>query len=135
MKKIIITSLVALLFSSSLLASAKERAEMVSDMREMLTAVELIQKGGFYSNPQMMKDGVSKLKVKLAILESADASKYLPDDKKRADKFANKRARMIEMYADDLVLSVDSNLMDEALENYTQIIRQCTSCHIRIRSY
>lgn len=135
MKKIIITALVALLFSSSLLANAKERAEMVLDMREMLTAVELIQKGGFYSNPQMMKDGVSKLKVKLAILESADASKYLPDDKKRADKFANKRARMIEMYADDLVLSVDSNLMDEALENYTQIIRQCTSCHIRIRSY
>lgn len=135
MKKIIITALVALLFSSSLLANAKERAEMVLDMREMLTAVELIQKGGFYSNPQMMKDGVLKLKSKLAILESADASKYLPDDKKRADKFANKRARMIEMYADDLVLSVDSNLMDEALENYTQIIRQCTSCHIRIRSY
>lgn len=135
MKKIIITTALTLLFSSSLLASANEKARLASDMREMLSAIELIQKGGFYSKPHMMKEGVKKLKTKLAILESSDASKYLPDEKKQADKFANKRARMIEMYADDLVVSIDANLMDDALENYTQIIRQCTSCHIRIRSY
>ncbi|EQB39769.1 hypothetical protein M947_04125 [Sulfurimonas hongkongensis] len=135
MKKIIITTVVTLLLSSSLLANAKEKAQLASDMREMLSAVELIQKGGFYSTPKMMKDGVAKLKAKLAILESSDASKYLPDDKKQADKFANKRARMIEMYADDLVLSIDANNLDDALEDYTQIIRQCTSCHIRMRSY
>ncbi|MDD2448763.1 MAG: hypothetical protein PHS42_00700 [Sulfurimonas sp.] len=135
MKKIIITTAMTLLLSSSLLANAKEKAQLSSDMREMLLAVELIQKGGFYSEPQMMKDGVKKLKAKLAILESADASKYLPDDKKEADKFANKRAKMIEMYADDLVVSIDANNLDDALEDYTQIIRQCTSCHIRIRSY
>lgn len=135
MKKIIITTAMTLLLSSSLLANAKEKAQLSSDMREMLLAVELIQKGGFYSKPQMMKEGVKKLKAKLAILESADASKYLPDDKKEADKFANKRAKMIEMYADDLVVSIDANNLDDALEDYTQIIKQCTSCHIRIRSY
>jgi outer membrane murein-binding lipoprotein Lpp len=134
MKKIIIT-VVALALSTSLLANNKEKAQLASDMREMLSAVELIQKGGFYSKPQMMKEGVKKLNSKLAILESSDASKYLPDGKKRATKFANKRAKMIEMYADDLVLSIDSNNMDDALDNYTQIIRQCTSCHIRIRPY
>lgn len=135
MKKIIIAAAATLLLSSSLLANAKEKAQLASDMREMLSAVELIQKGGFYAKPFMMKAGVKKLKEKLAILESADASKYLPDGKEQADKFANKRARMIEMYADDLVLSIDADNLDDALDNYTQIIRQCTSCHIRIRSY
>ena len=135
MKKIIITTAVTLLLSSSLLANAKEKAQLASDMREMLSAVELIQKGGFYAKPFMMKEGVKKLKAKLAILESTDASKYLPDDKKQADKSANKRARMIEMHADDLVISIDANNLDDALEDYSQIIKQCTSCHIRIRSY
>jgi len=134
MKKIV-TAISVILLTSSLSASAKEKAMLASDMREMLSAVELIQKGGFYSKPEMMKEGVRKLKTKLAILESSDASKYLPDDKKKADKFANKRASMIEMYADDLVSSIDENHMDDALDDYTQIIRQCTSCHIRIRAY
>ncbi|MCK9490553.1 MAG: hypothetical protein M0Q24_00575 [Sulfurimonas sp.] len=134
MKKII-TTIAILLLSTSLFANAEEKAQLASDMREMLLAVELIQKGGFYAKPIMMKEGVKKLKTKLAILESADASKYLPDGKQEADKFANKRARMIEMYADDLVLSIDADNLDDALDNYTQIIRQCTSCHIRIRSY
>jgi len=133
--KKIITTIAILLLSTSLFANAEEKAQLASDMREMLLAVELIQKGGFYAKPIMMKEGVKKLKTKLAILESADASKYLPDGKQEADKFANKRARMIEMYADDLVLSIDADNLDDALDNYTQIIRQCTSCHIRIRSY
>ena len=134
MKKIA-TILTLLMLTSASVMADKEKAKLASDMREMLAAVELIQKGGFYSKPEMMKEGVKKLNSKLKILESSDASKYLPDDKKMADKFANKRAKMIELYANDLVDSIDHNNMDDALDSYTQIIRQCTSCHIRMRSY
>ena len=134
MKKIIAATL-TLLFASSLIASDTEKAKLASDMRDMLSAVEIIQRGGFYSKPLMMKEGVKKLKKGLVSLESTDATKYLPDDQKNATKFANKRARMIEMYADDLVDSIDHNNMDDALEDYSQIIKQCTSCHLRIRAY
>jgi cytochrome c556 len=134
MKKTIL-AISLLLATTTLSADKKERAQLAHDMRTMLAAVELIQKGGFYSKPEMMREGVKKLKSKLAILESSDASKYLPVDKKDADKFANKRARMIEMYADDLIDSIDHGNMDEALTDYTQIIKQCTSCHLRIRPY
>lgn len=134
MKKIA-TILTLLMLTSASAMADKEKAKLASDMREMLAAVELIQKGGFYSKPEMMREGVKKLNSKLQILESSDASKYLPDDKKMADKFANKRAQMIEMYANDLIVSIDDGNMEYALDNYTQIIRQCTSCHIRMRSY
>jgi len=134
MKKIIAVTL-TLLFTTSLIASDTQRAKLALDMRDMLSAVEIIQRGGFYSKPIMMKEGVKKLKKGLVSLESADATKYLPDDQKNATKFANKRARMIEMYADDLIDSIEHNNMDDALEDYSQIIKQCTSCHLRIRSY
>lgn len=30
------------------------------------------------------------------------------------------------------IVSIDAGHMDEALENYNQLLKQCTSCHIRI---
>jgi len=134
MKKIVLTFML-LLLSVGLSANETDRAKLASDMRTMIAAVELIQKGGFYSKPEMMRKGVEKLKKGLVSLESTDASKYLPESKSNAAKFANKRARMIEMYADDLVASVNENNMDEALEDYVQIVKQCSSCHLRIRPY
>ena len=46
-----------------------------------------------------MKTGVKYLKDGLKSLHSTDAKSYLPDEQAYADKFAIKRATMIEMYA------------------------------------
>lgn len=134
MKKTIFT-IVTLLMFSTLSANQTQRAQLSSDMRAMLAAMELIQKGGFYSKQEMMQKGVNDLKRGLQSLKSADAKEYLPQDKAYADKFAQKRARMITMYADDMLVSLEANKMDDALEDYTQILKQCTSCHARIRKY
>jgi cytochrome c556 len=134
MKKIL-TLLTILILTTSLSADKTKRAKLSSDMRSMLSAMELIQKGGFYSKPEMMQAGVAKLKKGLHSLTTTDAKSYLPEDKANADKFANKRARMINMYADDLLVSLQNQDMDEALVDYTQILKQCTSCHLRIRPY
>lgn len=134
MKKIILT-LATLLLISPLSANQTQRAQLSSDMRSMLAAMEMIQKGGFYAKQEMMQKGVTDLKRGLQSLKSADAKEYLPQDKAYADKFAQKRAKMIEMYANDILSSLEHNKMDDALEDYTQILKQCTSCHSRIRPY
>jgi hypothetical protein len=134
MKKTIFT-IVTLLMFSTLSANQTQRAQLSSDMRAMLAAMEMIQKGGFYSKKEMMHKGVTDLKRGLSSLKSADAKEYLPQDKAYADKFAQKRARMITMYAEDMLVSLEANKMDDALEDYTQILKQCTSCHSRIRKY
>lgn len=133
MKKIII-SLIALLLTSSLNASKANQDNLAYDMRAMLNSMEMIQKGGFYANIQLMKDGVVQLKNSLSSLNTSNAQSYLPNDKKYASQFASKRATMIAMYADDIIISLEENKIDDALENYSQILRQCTSCHLRIRS-
>ena len=132
MKLLKLTAL-SCLIASGLLGAPK--ADMAQDMRTMLTAMQEIEASGFYNNKDGMKNGVTKLKSGLASLLTTDAKKYLPDDTAYANRFAKKSADMINMYADDLVDSLNHNRMNDALENYTLILKQCTSCHTRMRAY
>jgi hypothetical protein len=131
--KLLQTTALSLLLATSVFAEPK--ADMAQDMRTMLSAMEEIQSAGFYNNQEGMQSGVKKLKSGLTSLLSTDAKAYLPDDQAYANKFAKKNATMITMYADDLIDSLNHNKMEDALENYALILKQCTSCHIRIRSY
>lgn len=119
----------------SLQAGNSAKAQLGSNMRDMLKAMEMIQKGGFYASPASMKEGVLDLKKAIKLLDAKNAKHYLPKDEKYADKFATKRAKMITMYADDIIASLDADNMDDALEDYAQILKQCTSCHLRIRKW
>lgn len=133
MKKFIIT-VISLLLTSSLYAGDKtQQAKLSSDMRNMLEAIVDIQRAGFYNNKTGIKAASQTLINNLDSLIQTDATTYLPDSKANAGKFAKKRAKMIKMYAEDLVLAIDAGDFDDSLEDYNQILKQCTSCHSRIR--
>lgn len=132
--KLLTMAILSLALSTSLVAGDNtKQSKLAHDMREMLSAVTDIQRAGFYFNQDGMEKGVKRLKNGLHSLKSANAASYLPDDKAFADKFAQKRARMIEMYADDMIISLKHGHIEDALEDYSQIVRQCTSCHSRMR--
>ena len=133
MKFIIITIISALLATSLFASNATKQSKLASDMRTMLSAVVDMQKAGFYSNKAGVKDAAKRLMSSLDSLITTDAKQYLPNDQANAGKFAKKREKMIKMYAQDLIESVDNNDFEEAIEDYSQILRQCTSCHSRIR--
>ncbi len=111
----------------------KGNSKLANDMRTMLDAMQKIQKGGFYNSTALIKEGVTQLEKGLETVHSMDVKQFLPQHQKYAVKFAQKRAKMIKMYADDLVESINHGDIDDALEDYSQILRQCTSCHSRIR--
>jgi len=135
MKKSLLV-LISLLFISNLQANpAEDKAQLKANMRAMLQSMEMIQKGGFYAKPEMMKEGVLNLKDAIKLLDNDHAKKYLPQEEKYAEKFAAKRAKMIIMYAEDITTSLNEENMDDALEDYSQILRQCSSCHLRIRKW
>ena len=133
MKFIIATIISALLTSSLLAGDDTQQSKLASDMRSMLSAIVDMQRAGFYNNKAGVKDSAKRLISNLDSLLEADASKYLPDDQVNAGKFAKKRVKMIKMYAQDLIESVEHDEFDEAIEDYSQLLRQCTSCHSRIR--
>lgn len=123
----------AILSTSLLAANAEKQGKLASDMRMMLNALVDIQNAGFYNSKEGMVAGIERLKKGLHSLNTTDAKSYLPDSQAHADKFAQKRARMIIMYADDLVESLKFNHMEDAQDDYTLIMKQCTSCHLRLR--
>lgn len=132
--KSITTIIVAMLLSSSLYAGDRtQQSRLASDMRIMLKELGNIQVAGFYKNKSGIDISARRLISSLDSIIESDASLYLPDSKSKAGKFAKKRASMIKMYAQDLVVSMQDDDMDEAMEDYAQIMRQCTSCHSRIR--
>ena len=132
--KFIIATIISTILASSLFAgNTTEQSKLAADMRTMLNSTVDIQRAGFYSNKTGVQDSAKKLISSLDSLITTDATQYLPDDHANAGKFAKKRAKMIKMYAEDLIESINNNDFEEAIEDYSQILRQCTSCHSRIR--
>ncbi|MDQ7045211.1 MAG: hypothetical protein Q9M32_04775 [Sulfurimonas sp.] len=136
MKKIIV-AIIAIMLTSSLFASdvkaTKAEKKLASDMRVMLDSIVDMQKAGFYDDVRVIKKATDRLIVSLDSLLAVDPASYLPKEQKHAGKFAKKREKMIRMYANDLLESLEAKQYDDVIENYNQIIRQCYSCHLRIR--
>lgn len=137
MKKIVVAALIGMVLVGSANATqAKDpRLELMKDMRTMMDAMEQIQRGGLYSSTEDMKLGVKKLQGTLSSLESEEVKAILPKDQVYAYKFAQKTAQMLRMYSDDMIVSIEAGRMDNALDDYTQLLKQCTSCHMRIRNW
>lgn len=138
MKKVLAAFAIGSLLVGSLEAAAPKtdpRLELMKDMRTMMDAMEQIQRGGLYSSTDEMKAGAKKLQGTLKSLESEEVKTILPKDQVYAYKFAQKTAHMLRMYSDDLVHSIEAGKVDNALDDYTQLLKQCTSCHIRIRNW
>lgn len=136
MKKLMIAIAFSVLTVSSMQAVQKDsRSMLMKDMRTMLDAMEQIQRGGLYNSTEDMKLGVKKLQGTLKSLESEDVKWILPKDQKYAYQFAQKSASMLRLYSDDMITSIDAGRSDDALEDYSQLLKQCTSCHIRMRNW
>lgn len=136
MKKVLIAlAMSSILFGSLNAAGMDHRTMLMKDMRSMLDAMEMIQRGGLYSSTEDMKLGVKKLQGTLKVLESEEIKFILPKDQVYAYKFAQKTAHMLRLYSDDMLVSIEAGHMDEALDDYAQLLKQCTSCHIRIRNW
>lgn len=133
MKKLLFTALLGSVLSLS--AYGDTRADLMKDMRTMMDAMEQIQRGGMYSSSDEMKAGVKKLQSVIGSLEKEEVKQILPSDQAYAYKFAQKTAHLLRMYSDDLVGSIEAGKVDNALDDYTQLLKQCTSCHIRIRNW
>lgn len=135
MKKLIALFIIGLLSMAASLDAKDKRAELMMDMKLMQDAMEEIQSGGLYNNIDVMKSGVVNLQKAIKSLASEDVKEILPKDKVYAYKFAQKTASMLKLYSDDLIDSAKDGRMYDALNDYTQLLSQCMSCHIRIRQW
>jgi hypothetical protein len=133
MKKIFI--LIAILFYSTLWAKDYTKSQRITDMNKMADGLSLIQKGFLYrcKDGSCFEKGGSIILNVVKTLETQEMKDFLPTQQKYAYKFGEKSAKMIELYVNDLNESIKAKNTQDALEDYNQILRQCNSCHIRLR--
>jgi len=133
MKRILLC--LSLAFSLSLFGANYTKAQRLNDMHKMASGMEMIQKGFLYRCPDgsCFKKGANKILKVVKTLETQEVKDFLPIHQKYAYKFGEKSAKMIALYANDLKDSVAHKDQADVLEDYNQMLRQCASCHLRLR--
>ena len=134
-KLLLFTSLFA---ATTLTAEEKPytKADRIQDMITMAEGMEQIQSGLLYrcKEGKCIIKGAEDIKSVLAHLEHVDPKDFLDKEQQYAYKFAKKRQLMLSMYLNEMLEELDRKDMDAVAHNYGLALRECTSCHMRLRA-
>ena len=131
MKKMTL-ALSAMIASASLYAATPDR---VSDMKELSNGMGFIMNGLLYDNVVDIKNGTQKIQSTIKHIQSQDLKQYLPKDTAYAYKFAEKSLRRITEYSNEVDEAMRANDYEGAFESSVLLMRQCNSCHSRVRGW
>ena len=136
MKKIVLTIIIA---GNVLIAAPYTKADRITDMNEMASAMNTIQSGFFYNNYETVEAGVAKLnstiiKVQPPVeeLEEMDLmTKYINQKIQMTGKIVKK----INKKSRDILERFKSGDSVQAVQAYTKIMGQCIKCHRETRNW
>lgn len=111
------------------------KVDRIKDMITMAEAMEEIQKGFMYrcEDNHCQKGGADKIIKVLDTLTKVDPNDFLDHEQAYAFKFAEKTRNMLEMYLVEMKNELSRGDNDEAMHNFSLALRQCNSCHQRLR--
>jgi cytochrome c556 len=133
MKKIVA---LLMLIALSTASSAAEQKERISDMKHMADGMGLIMNGLLYNYLDNINAGVKYIQEGVdSIHKKGDLKSYLPEDTAYAYKFGEKSLRRIVEYSNELDEAMKAKDYDGALESASLLMRQCNSCHSRVRGW
>lgn len=133
MKKIVWS---LLLIVTSIWANEQEnKIERLKNMHTLAGAMDMIQNGFLYNNKQFIKDGAQTIYNTASSIEAKDLKHSLPEDVAYAHKFAQKMANRTKAHAQGILDAIEQNDPLTAMDEYLYVMRQCTSCHLRIRKW
>ena len=136
--KAIRTRLLALSLATACLAttaSAYSNEERIKDMQLMEQAIQQMQKGFLYNNLQDIQAGAELLKKHTAKIEPPVDEKANSFKRNYAYNITKREAKKIISLADDAVELYKEHRPKQAMNSYTKILKQCMTCHARIRKW
>ena len=115
---------------------AAEHKERISDMKHMADGMSLIMNGLLYNYLDNVDAGVKYIQEGInSINKKGDLKTYLPKDTAYAYKFGEKSLRRLMEYSNELDDAMKAKDYDGALESASLLMRQCNSCHSRVRGW
>ena len=134
MNKIMTIILMVCALSTS--AFAEKQLERISDMKHMADGMGLIMNGLLYNYLDNINAGVKYIQEGVEnINKKGELKTYLPADTAYAHKFGEKSLRRIMEYSNELNEAMQVKDFDAALESASLLMRQCNSCHSRVRGW
>ena len=131
MKKVI-TSVISLALASSLYAGEVSSS---NEMKKMADGMGLIMNGLLYNYLDNVSKGVDEIQAATKDITSHDLKKFLPSDTAYAYKFGEKSFRRINEYANEVKDAMNVKDYEGAFESASLLMRQCNSCHSRVRGW
>ena len=133
MKKVMALLMIFALSTSAFSAEQKER---ISDMKHMADGMGLIMNGLLYNYLDNINAGVKYIQEGVnSIHKKGDLKTYLPADTAYAYKFGEKSLRRVMEYSNELDEAMKAKDYEGALESASLLMRQCNSCHSRVRGW
>ncbi len=110
--------------------------QRVNDMNMMAQGFNMVLNGFLYNSERNVVNGVKLIQGGVTnIKEQGDLKKYLPEDTAYAYKFGEKTLRRIMEYSTEVVENFQAKDADAAMESGMLLLRQCNSCHSRVRGW
>lgn len=109
---------------------AYDQTQRIEDMQTMEKSMTEIQKGILYNDQERVVRGVESLQKTSGKVEIVQK-----DEMDYTAQFAKKQAENINRYADKLKRSIEANEKHAAAANYTKVLKECVSCHNKIRKW
>ena len=127
--------LASLMATSVFAAEPYTKVDRIKDMITLADAMGKIQKGILYrsSDNKMIMSGIEDIRKVMHTVSKVDAKDFLDSEQLYAKKFAQKTGTLLAMYLDEMEDEVRRGNPDKVLHNYALALRQCTSCHLRLR--
>lgn len=129
-------ALVAALLTTAAHAENKEAKEArLKVMHTYAGALHMVQDGFLYNKKEkILKGGNIILDTAKEVLKH-DMQSHLPENKAYTFKFAEKMTDRIIVHAESLIDATNRDNPLEAMDEFNYVIKQCTSCHLRVRSW
>ncbi len=135
MKKISI----ALLLGTALLAGSYTKADRIKDMQEMAAAMSTIQTGFFYNNNDIVQDGALKLSDAIRRvqppLEEVEEKDPMARYMNNKIIFSNKIVKNIDGKTKLIIQRFKNGDVQQSVQAYTKIMKQCMKCHHEVRQW
>ncbi len=133
MKKIVLS---LIMLATLLCANDQENKQhRLENMQILAKAMDDVQHGFLYNNKELIQQGATAILQTASSIATKDLKSALPEETAYAHKFAQKMANRTKAHAQGILDALEANDPLSAMDEYLYVLRQCTSCHLRIRTW
>lgn len=128
--------LLSILGSSSLFGDDKKiKEKRLKIMHTYTGSLHTVQDGFLYNDHKKVIEGATMILKTAKHVKTHNMKAHLPKNQAYTYKFALKMTDRIIAHSESMLDAISRKKPLEAMDEFNYVIKQCTSCHIRVRDW